>query len=118
MKSDKDFTSNTNKTDEAAASLALKREGTKRVLENEKAELKRALFEAICYRADTGQPFTANDIRDDLGDEIMDGLHHPNAFSSAFHHAARDGVIKKTLARKQSTRRKAHGRDLTVWVGA
>lgn len=72
----------------------------------------RAADQAIRDLAAGGAPFTAEEVRRRVGPPIGS----PNAMGSRFMAAARKGVIRRHGTR-QSERREAAGRWLTVWIG-
>lgn len=67
---------------------------------------------AIAYLATTGEPFTADDVRD-LAGEPSD---HPNACGAIFNRLAKRGVIAR-VGYRPSKRPILHAHPIALWIG-
>lgn len=65
--------------------------------------------------AATGLPFTADDFRDLMGDDVLP--HHPNAIGSFFRICRKDGLIRPTGLHVESRTPSRHGATIRQWVG-
>jgi len=72
-----------------------------------------AFDRAIGVLAARGEPFTATDVRDIVGDPPS----HPNAAGARFNSAARHGVIEQ-IGYVKSTRPSLHSHPVCLWRGA
>lgn len=73
-----------------------------------------AAQKAMTQLAATGEPFTAHDFRELLGDAKP---HHPNTIGSFFRHARKDGLIKPTGRFVESPTPSRHAAAVREWVG-
>ncbi len=88
-----------------------KREGMARAERAETDEWNERCDSAIRQLAQSGQPFTAEQVREIAGDPSR-----PNAFGARLHAAARKGVITK-IDYRPATRATLHSHPIAVWVG-
>ncbi len=68
---------------------------------------------SIAELAATGEPWTADDLRERTGDPVGS---HPNAMGGAINAAVRRGIIEP-VGYDQARRPEAHARVLRVWRG-
>jgi len=87
----------------------LKDEGVAQVTRNNKEWVEDAM-EVIHWFAGLDEPFTADNIRQMVGDPP-----HPNCIGAAFRNASKAGKIKFE-GYQQSKRKGARARVLTVWT--
>ena len=73
-----------------------------------------AAQKAMTQLASTGEPFTAHDFRELLGDAKP---HHPNTIGSFFRHARADGLIRPTGRFIESPTPSRHAAAVREWVG-
>lgn len=73
-----------------------------------------AFEKALAQLADSGQPFTVDDVRRIAGDPIGTS---PQALGGMIAHAAKRGQIR-AVGYQQSARPEAHARPVRVWRGA
>lgn len=73
-----------------------------------------AAQQALTQLANTGEPFTAHDFRDLLGDAKP---HHPNTIGSFFRIARKDGLIRPTGRFIESPTPSRHAAAVREWVG-
>ena len=98
--------------------LTRKARGQARVTSNTDAEWAAAVDATILRWANTGQPFTAEDVRflaayfADAGEP-----HHPNAWGARMSAAGRRGVIRKTGRYVQAGRAERHAAVIAEWIG-
>lgn len=90
---------------------ALRDEGQQRA-ERSSGTWSEAASEAIVLLAERGQPFTANDVRDLVGDPPV-----PNSMGTAITNAHRAGLIR-FLRYERSARTKRHAARIGVYVGS
>jgi hypothetical protein len=62
-------------------------------------------------------PFTTDKVWTML-ERIPVATHEPRALGAVIRRLARDGIIIKTGAYVNTTRREAHSRPIPVWIGA
>lgn len=73
-----------------------------------------AAHKALAQLANEGEPFTAHDFRELLGDAKP---HHPNTIGSLFRQARKDGLIRPTGRFVESPTPSRHAAAVREWVG-
>ncbi|QNE90291.1 hypothetical protein H0194_04760 [Corynebacterium incognita] len=74
-----------------------------------------AAHHALTRLANTGKPFTADDLRELLGHDVQP--HHPNVIGSFFRVARKDGLIRPTGKFVEARTPSRHGAAIRQWVG-
>lgn len=78
-----------------------------------RAEVDRQLVDELIHTyARAGRPFSANDIRPHIPDDV-----NKNVIGNRFTHAARTGVIRR-IGLTPSSKRTTHLKDVGCWIGA
>lgn len=98
-------------TEQLTIADALAEEGMARATEASHPDAITALDQLIANKAATGEPFSANSIRDQLPEGIR-----PAAIGGRFRHAARRGLIRP-VGYVASTDPRTHGHVVRVWQG-
>lgn len=97
-------------------------EGVDRILNVDSGDRQRAIAainNEIEYLAALGIDFTAEDVREELPDDVLEHLaKHSNLLPACFSGARKRGVIATTGAFAIATRASRHGNPLRVWKGA
>lgn len=76
-----------------------------------------AARDAILSLANTGRPFTADDLIDIVGLPHDLEVNKNNSVGAVILNALRSGQIVNTGERKPSARRSNHGRHIPIWIG-
>lgn len=97
--------------DQLTIADALAQEGMARATEASDPDAITQLDALIARHAKTGEPFSANSIRDQLPEGIR-----PAAIGGRFQYAARRGLIKP-VGYVASTDARTHGHPVRVWQG-
>lgn len=96
-----------------AAAVAARDEGMRQVEDSDLTGWNRALLDqAIDAFALTGRPFSANDMRDLLPDDLPSGL-----YGARFHHAANNRGVIRFVGYTRSTKKNTHAKAVALWVG-
>ena len=81
------------------------------------AEWRARFRQTVRYLSDNQSEFTSEDIVRLVGLPIGEaGMNRNNAVGAMMTGMARQGLIRKTGARRLATRRSSHGAELTVWT--
>jgi len=86
--------------------------GVSSVLTNELDAWKRDASQALAMLASNGEPFSADDIRERVGNPP----HHFNAMGAVFRVASIQGLIRR-VGYEQSTRSSRHASFRSMWIG-
>lgn len=93
--------------------IAARDEGMRQAEEADRSGWNKALIDqAIDVLAGTGEPFSANDLRVLLPDDLPGPL-----FGARFQHAARNRGVIRTHGRISSDKKNTHAHEIRVWVG-
>jgi hypothetical protein len=93
--------------------IAERDEGMKLAEEADRSGWNKALLDqAIDYLAATGRPFSANDLRVLLPDDLPGPL-----FGSRFQHASRNRRVIRFAGYTTSTKKNTHAKPVALWVG-
>jgi hypothetical protein len=99
----------TGQLDLLAYGQQLRKQGMRRVLDATDLRWKQAANKALAHLAESGQPFTAEDVRAIAGDPPR-----PNAMGAILRAGARRHDLIK-VGRQPATRPELHASELTVW---
>jgi hypothetical protein len=96
-----------------AACIAERDEGMRLAEESDRSGWNKNLIDqAIDFLASTGQPFSANDLRVLLPDDVPGPL-----FGSRFQHASRNRRVIRSVGDTTSTKKNTHAKPVGLWVG-
>lgn len=93
--------------------IAARDEGMRQAEESDRSGWNKALIDqAIDVLAGTGEPFSANDLRVLLPDDLPGPL-----FGARFQHAARNRRVIQSLTWTSSSKKNTHAHPIRVWIG-
>lgn len=93
--------------------IAARDEGMRRAEESDRSGWNKALIDqAIDVLAATGQPFSSNDLRILLPEDLPGPL-----FGARFQHAVNNRGVIRFVGQTRSTKRNTHGKAVNVYVG-
>jgi hypothetical protein len=93
--------------------IAARDEGMRQAEDSDRSGWNKALIDqAIDVLAGTGEPFSANDLRVLLPDDLPGPL-----FGARFQHASRNRGVIQPLSLTASSKKNTHAHPIRVWVG-
>ena len=89
-------------------------EAIERANDHANQEWKSLARSAVVFLAETGRPFTTDDVWD-LLDALPVKTHEPRALGAIMQKAAKDGLIRSSGPYVKSRRPECHRRPVAVW---